>query len=318
FTGTVEVQHDGSLGYRIPVTTTDLVSGQTVQATITTTDVAGNTATASAEHAVGVDMGAEVGITVHPVAGDDVINAAESAAATTPVTGTVSGDAKAGDTVTLTVNGHAFTGTVEVQHDGSLGYRIPVTTTDLVSGQTVQATITTTDAAGNTATASADHAVGVDMGAEVGITVHPVAGDDVINAAESAAATTPVTGTVSGDAKAGDTVTLTVNGQTFTGPVQDLGNGQLGYSIPVTTTDLVSGQKVHATITTTDAAGNTASASADHAVGVDREAEAGITVHPVTADGVINASESTESLTPVTGTVSGDAKAGDAVTLTVN
>ncbi|RPH20089.1 Ig-like domain-containing protein, partial [Buttiauxella warmboldiae] len=224
---------------------------------------------------------------------------------TTAVTGTVSGDAKAGDTVTLTVNGNTFTGTVEVQHDGSLGYRIPVTTTDLVSGQTVHATITTTDAAGNTATASADHAVGVDTEAAVEISIHPVAGDDVINAAESAAATTPVTGTVSGDAKAGDTVTLTVNGHAFTGTVEVQHDGSLGYRIPVTTADLMSGQKVHATITTTDAAGNTATASADHAVGVDMGAEAGITVHPVTADGVINASESTESLTPVTGTVSG-------------
>ncbi|RPH20090.1 Ig-like domain-containing protein, partial [Buttiauxella warmboldiae] len=200
-----------------------MVSGQKVQATITTTDAAGNTATASADHAVGVDTAAAAEISIHPVAGDDVINAAESAAATTPVTGTVSGDAKAGDTVTLTVNGNTFTGTVEVQHDGSLGYRIPVTTTDLVSGQTVHATITTTDAAGNTATASADHAVGVDTEAAVEISIHPVAGDDVINAAESAAATTPVTGTVSGDAKAGDgghTVTLTVNGNTFTGTVE--------------------------------------------------------------------------------------------------
>ncbi|RPH26690.1 retention module-containing protein, partial [Buttiauxella warmboldiae] len=151
------------------------------------------------------DRKPETSITINVVADDDIINAQESQQLTTNITGTVGGDAKAGDTVTLTVNGNTFTGTVEVQHDGSLGYRIPVTTTDLVSGQTVQATITTTDAAGNTASASADHMVSVDMGAEVGISVHPVTADGVINASESTEPTTAVTGTVSGDAKAGDT-----------------------------------------------------------------------------------------------------------------
>ncbi|MBK7675181.1 MAG: Ig-like domain-containing protein [Candidatus Accumulibacter sp.] len=43
-----------------------------------------------------------------------------------------------------------------------------------------------------------------------------ITADDILNAAEIAGNVT-VTGTVGGDAKAGDTVTLTVNGQNFTG-----------------------------------------------------------------------------------------------------
>ncbi|WIX29278.1 Ig-like domain-containing protein [Bacillus amyloliquefaciens] len=42
--------------------------------------------------------------------------------------------------------------------------------------------------------------------------------DDVINAAE-AGQQIPVSGTVTGEFQAGDTVTLTVNGKPFTGPV---------------------------------------------------------------------------------------------------
>ncbi|MCT4707716.1 Ig-like domain-containing protein, partial [Enterobacteriaceae bacterium H16N7] len=69
-------------------------------------------------------------------------------------------------------------------------------------------------------------------------------------------------GYVGGDAKAGDLVTLTVNGQTFTGHVGSMANGHLGYSIAVNTADLANGQQVHASITATDYAGNTIEATA--------------------------------------------------------
>ncbi|WP_157093305.1 Ig-like domain-containing protein, partial [Buttiauxella noackiae] len=74
------------------------------------------------------------------------------------------------------------------------------------------------------------------------ITIDPVAGDDILNAAESQQPTTNVTGTVGGDARVHDVVTLTVNGHEFTGTVQPLANGQLGYSIAVNTADLANGQ----------------------------------------------------------------------------
>src|SRR5690606_40369904 len=46
-----------------------------------------------------------------------------------------------------------------------------------------------------------------------------ITSDDTINAVE-AGQQIPITGIVGGDAKVGDTVTLTVNGKTFTGQVQ--------------------------------------------------------------------------------------------------
>ncbi|MRT15336.1 Ig-like domain-containing protein, partial [Enterobacteriaceae bacterium RIT711] len=67
------------------------------------------------------------------------------------------------------------------------------------------------------------------------ITIHQISGDDILNAAESQKPTTTISGTVGGDARVHDVVTLTVNGHEFTGTVQPMPNGQLGYSIEVNT-----------------------------------------------------------------------------------
>ncbi|KAA1282778.1 Ig-like domain-containing protein, partial [Alcaligenes faecalis] len=68
-------------------------------------------------------------------------------------------------------------------------------------------------AAGNPASAEADRGYGVDTDLpEAAITIDTIAGDDVINQAESEGDVT-ITGTVGKDVKAGDTVTVTVNGK---------------------------------------------------------------------------------------------------------
>ncbi|WP_429033603.1 Ig-like domain-containing protein, partial [Aeromonas media] len=74
-----------------------------------------------------------------------------------------------------------------------------------------------TDAAGNPGSAGSD-TVAVDTQAPTAsITLDGnITPDDVINAAESKQ-DIAVTGTVGGDVKEGDTVTLTVNGKAFTG-----------------------------------------------------------------------------------------------------
>jgi plastocyanin len=71
-----------------------------------------------------------------------------------------------------------------------------------------------------------------------------------------------VTGTVGGDVQVGDTVTLTVNGNSsYTGLVQ----AGLTFSIDVAGSDLAADTNVHASVNTTDAAGNTATATDDQA-----------------------------------------------------
>src|SRR5690606_30050969 len=145
-------------------------------------------------------------------AGDDVINKAESESDVT-ITGTVGKDVKAGDTVTVTVNEIGRASCRE--GEGKTG-DVDVAGAELAADSNVHAKVETEDAAGNTASAEADRDYGVDTDLpEAAITIDTIAGDDVINKAESESDVT-ITGTVGKDVKAGDTVTVTVNGKDYT------------------------------------------------------------------------------------------------------
>ncbi|MGY3892258.1 Ig-like domain-containing protein, partial [Aeromonas mytilicola] len=92
------------------------------------------------------------------ITADDVINATE-AGQQIPVSGTVSGEFKAGDTVTLTVNNVEYSG--KVAADGR--FTILVAGSDLAADgdKTIDASVTSTDAAGNSATATDSEGYGV-------------------------------------------------------------------------------------------------------------------------------------------------------------
>ncbi|WP_289042566.1 Ig-like domain-containing protein, partial [uncultured Zobellia sp.] len=90
---------------------------------------------------------------------DNVLNATE-AGGNVNVTGTVSGDFNSGDTVTLTVNGNDYTGTV----DGAGAYSISIPGSELAADgdTTVDGSVTTTDTAGNVGTATDSQVYSVD------------------------------------------------------------------------------------------------------------------------------------------------------------
>ncbi|MBL0458800.1 retention module-containing protein, partial [Aeromonas enteropelogenes] len=304
--------------YSVDVAGSDLAADTTIDAKVAATDAAGNVGEASTVHTHGVDTTVSASITLDDnITADDVINAAESKQ-DIAVTGTVGGDVKVGDTVTLTVNGKTFTGTVAADKT----FSINVPGADLVADadKTIDASVTTTDAAGNSTTATDTEGYRVDVTAPAAtITLDAnITADDVINATE-AGQQIPVTGTVGGDVKVGDTVTLTVNGKTFTGTVA----ADKSFSINVPGADLVADadKTIDAKVTTTDAAGNSTTATDNEGYGVDTTAPDNgtttISVNDVTADNVINAAESGQAI-PVSGTVSGEFKAGDVVTLTIN
>ena len=145
------------------------------------------------------------------ITADDIINAAE-AGATVAITGTVGGDAQVGDTVTLTVNGVNYTGTVAAGNTFSIN--VPGAALAADADFTIDASISSTDAAGNVGTASDTESYTIDVTAPVPTVTltSNITADDMINAAE-AGGMVAITGTVGGDAAAGDTVTLTVNGE---------------------------------------------------------------------------------------------------------
>ncbi|MFE8158711.1 Ig-like domain-containing protein, partial [Brenneria goodwinii] len=79
----------------------------------------------------------------------------------------------------------------------------------------VNATVTTSDAAGNMTTAESSRGYTVDTVApEASITIDPVTADNTINLAESNQPQN-ITGRVGNDVQAGDTVTVTVGGQSY-------------------------------------------------------------------------------------------------------
>ena len=170
--------------------------------------------------------------------------------------------------------------------------------------------MTTTDAAGNATTATADQAYTVDTVAPVAsITLDAITADNVVNAAEAGAAVA-VTGTVGGDVADSDIITLTVNGVAYTGT----STGGV-FSIDVAGSDLVADPNltVDASVTTTDAAGNATTATADQAYTVDTVAPvASITLDAITGDNIINAAEAGAAVA-VTGTVGGDVADSDII-----
>ncbi|MGL5659775.1 MAG: retention module-containing protein, partial [Aeromonas sp.] len=309
---TTTVKPDGS--YSVEVTTPLPEGSFNVDASVS--DPAGNTNDATGSGIVDVTAPVNLSIALDPnITPDDVINAAE-ARTDIPVSGTVSGEFNEGDTVTLTVNNKQFTGTVDA--DGR--FTINVAGSDLVADPShiIDASVTSTDAAGNTDTATTTEDYKVDLEvSDLAIELDPnITPDDVINAVE-AGENIPVSGTVTGEFNEGDTVILTVNDKQFTGKVD--ANGR--FTVDVAGSDLAADphHSINASVTSTDAAGNTDSASTTETYKVDLE-ESGLAIKldgNITADDVINATEAGQKI-PVSGIVTGEFSVGDTVTLTVN
>ncbi|NOE31326.1 Ig-like domain-containing protein, partial [Vibrio cholerae] len=322
---TATVQPDGS--YSVDVTTPLAEGNYKVDASII--DPAGNTGTATDDGSVDITP-PELGIDLDPivVGGDNTVNKAEAGdKASVTLSGTVSGDAKVGDDITLTLgDGSKLETKVVDLGNGQLGFSTSTTADKLVGGSSIKAEITVTDAAGNSTTKSDSEDYSVDTVApELGIDLDPiVVGDDnTVNKAEADdKASVTLSGTVSGDAKVGDTITLTLGDKsTLTTQVVDLGGGKLGFSTSITADKLVGGSSIKAEITVTDAAGNSTTATDSERYSVDTVApELGIDLDPIVVgdDNTVNKAEAGDKASvTLSGTVRCDAKVGHTITLTL-
>lgn len=233
------------------------------------------------------------------------------------VTGKVAGDVHVNDVVYLTVKGHVLTGKVVDLGGGVLGYSIKVSTADLLADPHLTATVSTTDAAGNVAKADAETTVIIDTRVDAAIKIDTVTPDNTLNRDEQMQGHTLVSGTVTGEVHPGDPLVMTINGQIYTGVVEDLGGNKMGFHISVATSDIIASPHIDVSMDVTDAAQNHAHITAHHNVGLDDKAYAAITIDPVTGDKVLNGAELQKTTTVVSGTVGGDAKAGDIVHLNI-
>jgi len=252
------------------------------------------------------DVIARANITVDKITADDIVNAAE-AAGDIDITGTVGGDAGSGDIVSLTVNGANYSDTVSADKT----FSISVSGMDLEFDTRFEVTVEGTDTAGTPFSAATTSTHTVDTVAAAAITVDNITADDTVNAAE-AAGNISISGTVGGDAAAGDALSFTVNGTSYSGVIS-AGNT---FSIQVSGIDLQNDNSFDVTVEGTDNAGNPFTATTASTHSIDLVAIASISVDSITDDDILDATE-TVGLVNVTGTVGGDATAGDIVSFTV-
>ncbi|WP_425267907.1 Ig-like domain-containing protein [Enterobacter kobei] len=265
---------------------------------VSVTNVNGNSASAGREYSVDATAPS---VTINTIAGDDILNAAE-AKSDLIVSGTST--AEAGQTVTVSLNGKDYTATVSA--DGSWTLNVPAADVAALGDGSVTVTASVSDKAGNPA--SVDHNLTVDITVPA-VTINTVAGDDVINIAEHAQAQI-ISGSATG-AAAGDKVTVTLGGQTYTTVLDAAGNWSVG--VPASVISGLSDGTVTVTASVTDAAGNTGTGS--HNVAVDTGLPS-VGFNTLSGDNVLNAVEKGQDLS-VSGT-SANLAEGTVVTVTLN
>lgn len=256
---TAQVQANGTWSVTVPATDLAGLSNGPLTVSAVVSDKAGNESQAA--HNLTVDASAPV-ITVNTVAGDNIINSGEQRAGQT-LSGTTT--AEPGQTVTLTFNGHTYQTTVDTSGNWSLF--VPAGDfTGLADGNYV-ISVTVNDAAGNAGNVTHNVILNGDVPT---IAIDAISTDDVINAAEQGA---PLTLSGTTDAPAGQTVTITLNGNRYTAVVDS--NGQ--WSCVVSSVDvaaLADGTAYTVNAQVSNTIGN--SASADRVMNVDLTAPAQI------------------------------------------
>jgi hypothetical protein len=288
----------------------------TLTASLTATDSAGNTMpVTSAVASYTVESTPTI-----TVSAPDVTTANESGTVT--LSGTTTGVSD-GTSVTVTLaDGVHYSGTVT----GGTYSIAGVNASDLTANttHTLTASLTATDSAGNTmAVTSAPATYHVDIAPPVAITVTVADANDVTwtdqgikthgdDGGEDGGSNSslPVHGQVTGAFTAGDIVTVTVGGSSYTTSVDNNGN----YSVAVAESVLATHSSVTATVAAHDSTGALQTAGATQAYTVDTTPT--ITVN-VGSGNDLTWSEQGSSSVSVTGHVSGTFTSGDTVTLKV-
>ncbi|MBK4554532.1 Ig-like domain-containing protein [Enterobacter hormaechei] len=295
---TTTVDDSGNWTYTVPSADLAGLKDGDASVQVSVTNVNGNSA--SAGHEYSVDATAP-SVTINTIATDDILNASE-AQSDLAISGTST--AEAGQTLTVSLNGKDYTTTVSA--NGSWTLNVPAADLAGLTDGSVTVTASVSDKAGNPA--SVDHTLTVDVTVPA-VTIHTVAGDDVINAAEHNQAQI-VSGSATG-AAAGDKVTVTIGGQTYTTVLDAAGNWSVG--VPANVISVLSDGTVTVTASVTDAAGNTGSGT--HNVTVDTGLPS-VSFNAISDDNVLNAVEKGQDLS-VSGT-SANLAEGTVVTVILN
>ncbi|MDY4314628.1 Ig-like domain-containing protein [Pectobacterium actinidiae] len=297
YTGTV----DANGNWQITLPSGDLLAlpqGENAF-TITVTDIAGNQASTTTQ--VTVSFSSAV-LTLNAIAGDDILNTDEGSRDQL-LSGTAS-LSEAGRIVTVTLNGTTYTATIG--SDGHWSLTLPAADLQALGDGEYLIRATLTDVAGNITTLT--RTLTVDTTAPT-LTLEALTGDDLLTADELQSAL-DLLGSTS-PAEAGQTVSVTLNGITYTGIVA--ANGSWKVTLPADALLALTNGDYTLSVSLTDKAGNTTTQSKTVTVNTNIEA---INISTVSADNYLNALEAQQPLT-INGTTAHIA-AGQIVTLTLN
>lgn len=285
-----EIDALGNWSVSIPASALQGLADGSSNIVVTATDAAGNPGSLTVPFTVDT---AAPQITVNPVAGDGLINASEQGQDLL-----VRGTAEAGGTVTVTLNGVDYPATVLL--NGSWSATIPASALQGLADGKYDLTITATDAAGNSATALAPFELDT---AAPAFTLGAIAVDGTLNATEQGQ---PLA--ITGTGTVGDTVSVTLNGNTYTGTVGS--NGQWSISVPASDLGALTNGSYPVSVTVSDAAGNSTSQQTTLAVDVTPPA---VTISSPSGNGILSGEEQSLPLT-----LSGSGESGNTISVTLN
>ncbi|KDN96000.1 Ig-like domain-containing protein [Hydrogenovibrio marinus] len=275
-TGTVssDVNSSGAYTFSVDVLGSDLADGSgmipELKATVTGSDVAGNTFSAESTEVYMKDFIATVSINVtdgNTSDSDNVISASEASSTV------VSGNVEVGGQVSsITISDGTNTLTIPANQITvySNGYYTVNTDVSSLNDGVLTVSVEASDKLGNVGTNSTT--IEKDTQAQAGtVTVDSITDDNIVNTMESGQ-TIAVTGTATGgDISSGDTLTMTINGKDYSTTVNSDGN----WSVDVAGSDLAADadKGFTASVASSDAAGNTVTSSAAHSYTVDSQPE---------------------------------------------
>ncbi len=209
YTGTV----DGNGNWRVslPANALAALNEGSTDYTVTVTDAAGNSREVSGN--VNVDLTPPT-LTLDPVAGDNIVDAAES---TAPIVLSGSSDAGEGQVVTITLNNQVWNTTVDA--DGNWSFALPAGALADVAAGSYTLTVSVSDPAGNLSTETRDITVATGT---LAISIDTPFADSYLGQIEAASEQT-LTGTT-GLSGAGQIVTVTLGGNDYAATVDAQGN----------------------------------------------------------------------------------------------
>ena len=318
YTQTVDVVN-GTFTHKVPASVLLQANDLKVQATVISTDVAGNVDSSTTNRAYMVDLVAETPvISINNITHDNIISSSELGLANIPVVGSIS-NTQDGDKVTVTIGDKVYENILIKNHGFSLNVE-PSVLTAAAANNKIVIDVAASDKAGNTTTAHYEHTYQVITSIEQPVlNVNlPVFGDNIINKTESTTQQ-KITGTVE-NAQNGDLVEALIGteviGKTEVSQAKTFEITVDGAKL-AQAADSTGAAKVEIRVTKRDALGNQSSNSQLIGYTVDIEApKPEININPVTQDNIINRVESTAAQTTLSGSLK-NVREGDDVVIYV-